>query len=40
MILKHWIMVQGKAPVDEKAEHTRKYVSIFHRPATTPWDMR
>jgi hypothetical protein len=35
-ISKMRIRVQGKARVGEKAEHTRKYVSILSRSATQP----
>ena len=34
------ISFEGKAPADEKAQHTRKYVSILRRPATLPSELR
>jgi hypothetical protein len=35
-----WIRIQGKAQIDSKAEHTRKYVSILNWFATPPWTLR
>ena len=39
-ILKPQIAFEGKAWADEKAQHTREYVSILKRPTTQPSDDR
>jgi hypothetical protein len=40
LILKTRVGFEGKAACDEKAEHTRQYVSIFHHAPTPPSDSR
>ena len=40
MISKPQIMFESKAQGDEKAQHTREYVSILKRPATQLSDAR
>ena len=39
VVLEAQIMFKSKAQVDSKAEHTRKYVSIFDRLATQLLDI-
>jgi hypothetical protein len=40
MVSKLQIRFKGKAPADEKAQHTWSYVSILKRLATQPLDVR
>ena len=40
MVSKPQIRFKGKAPADEKAQHTWSYVSILKRLATQPLDVR
>jgi len=40
VISKLWLAFDGKASADEKAEHTRQYVSILNRRITPPADVR
>jgi hypothetical protein len=35
-ISKHQMAFEGKAKADEKAQHTREYVSILHKPPGPP----
>jgi hypothetical protein len=39
-ISKHQMAFEGKAKVDEKAQHTREYVSILKRLSTQPSSVR
>ena len=39
-VSKPQIALKGKAQADEKAEHTREYVSILKRPATPSLSVR
>jgi len=40
VVSKPQIRFKGKAQTDEKAQHTRSYVSILKRLATQPWEIR
>ena len=40
VVSKPQIRFKGKAQADEKAQHTRKYVSILKRLATQPLGLR
>ena len=40
LISKLWITVDGKASADEKAQHTREYVSILNRQISPPAAVR